>query len=134
MTMNGGRFTGRGAGRGGGRGGRGRSRGYGGRTPVKTVVKKKTIADYNYYIGSSKQASDFEITTEFVINHVKKTFEYGHNIGTALKLLEPMDKLKDKPKLAVSTGSNAETKIQEQKQFDMEFNADYEEFRKRIRT
>eukprot|EP00978_Attheya_sp_CCMP212_P012569 scaffold31431_cov54-Attheya_sp.AAC.1 len=130
MTMNGGRFTGRG----GGRGGRGRSRDYGGRTPVKTVVKKKTIADYNYYIGSSKQESDYEITTEFVINHIKKTFEYGHNIRTALKLLELMDKLKDKPKLAVSKDSDANTKIQEQKQFDMEFNADYEEFRKRIQT
>jgi hypothetical protein len=111
MTMTGGRFTERG----GGRGGRGQSRGYGERTPVKTVVKKKMIADYNYYIGSSKQASNFEITIEFVINHIKKTFEYGHDIGTALKLLELMDKLKDKPKLAASVNADADAKIQEQK-------------------
>eukprot|EP00978_Attheya_sp_CCMP212_P016785 scaffold44262_cov52-Attheya_sp.AAC.7 len=117
-----------------GSGGRGRSRGYGGRTPVNTVIKKKMFADYYYYIGSSKQASDFEITTEFMINHIKNTFEYGHDIRTVLKMLDPMDKLKSKPKLAVSKASDPSDKVQEQKQFDMEFNADYEEFRKRIRT
>ncbi len=38
------------------------------------VKKKKTIEDYYFYVGSCKQASDFETTSEFLVNHVKKTF------------------------------------------------------------
>lgn len=48
---------------------------------------KKGLTDYNYYLGSAKQASDYETTTEFLINYVKKTFEYGSDIGQALKEL-----------------------------------------------
>ena len=44
---------------------------------------KKSVNDYNYYLGSSKQASDYETTTEYLINHIKKVFDYGNDIGTA---------------------------------------------------
>ena len=39
----------------------------GGRTSYKTTNtnKRKTIEDYNFYVGSHKQASDFETTYEF---------------------------------------------------------------------
>ena len=40
-----------------------------------TKTSKKTIEDYFFYVGSSKQASDYEITTEYVINHIKKLFD-----------------------------------------------------------
>jgi hypothetical protein len=29
---------------------------------------KKSVNDYNYYLGSAKQASDYEMTTNFLIN------------------------------------------------------------------
>ena len=39
--------------------------------------------NYNYYLGSAKQASDYETTTEFLINYIKKLYDYGKNdIGT----------------------------------------------------
>ena len=45
---------------------------------------KKSVNDYNYYlVGSVKQASDYETTTEYLINHIKKVFDYGNDIGTA---------------------------------------------------
>jgi hypothetical protein len=46
---------------------------------------KKTINDYNYYLGSTKQASDYQVTTKFIINHILKTYEYGEDIGQALE-------------------------------------------------
>ena len=100
-------------GRGGGRGGQQKSKS----TSKDKVVekKKKTITDYTYYMGSAKQASDFETTTQFVINHIKKTYEYGNDIGTALKLLEPMQSKFAKPVLAVSSAADADTKEQENK-------------------
>jgi hypothetical protein len=53
---------------------------------------RKSLNDYNYYIGSATQASDYETTTEYVINYIKKTFDYGNDIGTELKELTPIDK------------------------------------------
>jgi hypothetical protein len=63
---------------GGNRSRRGSLKGRGGRKPHlanKEPKKKKTIDDYYFYVGSSKQASDFKTTSEFLINHVKKTFD-----------------------------------------------------------
>ena len=63
---------------------------------------KKDVTDYVYYLGSSKQASDYEITTEFLINHIKKTYEYGNDIGSALEDIKPIDTTSWKPKMQVS--------------------------------
>ena len=89
----------------GGQGGRGRSF-YLKQTNNEKVTgdkKKKTLTDYTFYLGSAKQASDYEITVEYVINHIKKTYEFGNDIGTALKKLEPVTKLFTKPSLSMST-------------------------------
>jgi len=53
--------------------------------------KKKSIEDYVYYVGSARQASDYEITTEFVINYIRKTYTDGEDIATALETLEDID-------------------------------------------
>ena len=42
---------------------------------------------------------DFKITTEYIINHVKKTFKYGRDIATALKEQKNFDLDTHKPKL-----------------------------------
>jgi hypothetical protein len=48
---------------------------------------KKNLTDYNYHLGSATQAADYETTTEFIVNYIKTTFDYGDDIGTALKTL-----------------------------------------------
>ena len=66
----------------GGGGGRGRTSGR--RTPLqsnKPVNRKKTIKEYYFYVGSSKQASDYETTSEYIINYIKKTFDRGNDIA-----------------------------------------------------
>jgi hypothetical protein len=54
--------------------------------PKKEI--KKSVNDYNYYLRSAKQASDYEMITQFLINYIKKTFNYGSDIGQALKELK----------------------------------------------
>ena len=60
------------SGRGRGRGGRGK---FQARTPYTGAPKenykemKKSINDWSYYLGSTKQASEFKATTEFLINY-----------------------------------------------------------------
>ena len=64
--------------------------------------KKKTLTDYNYYLGSLKQASDYETPTEFIINHIKKTYTDGKDIAKALYDLEPINTASWRPSLEVS--------------------------------
>ena len=38
-----------------------------------------------YSIGSAKQASDYSVITQFIINYIRKTFDNGSDIGDALE-------------------------------------------------
>jgi hypothetical protein len=78
---------------------------------------KKSHSDYVYYLGSAKQASDYEKTTEYLINHIRKTFSFGNDIGMALENLEEYDMLLHCPTLQVSTLTDAAAKAAEDKQF-----------------
>ena len=40
----------------------------------KIPKKMKTLEDYYFYVESSKQAPDYEMTYEFLIDHIKKTY------------------------------------------------------------
>ena len=73
----------------------------------KTVQKKKTLEDHYFYVGSSKQASDYEITSEYIINHVKLTFERGNDIAEAMRSLQLEDTDNWKPTLLRSAATDA---------------------------
>ena len=49
--------------------------------------KKKNIEDYVFYLGTSKQASDYETSAKYILNHIKMTFERGNNIAESLRTL-----------------------------------------------
>ena len=124
-------MTGRLSGYRGGRGGRG-----GRKPPVpkQDTKKKKSIEDYFFYVGSSKQASDFETTAEFLVNYVKKTFDSGHDIAEALRTHEPVDTEVWKPTLSFSSESDDTVKKQEDRQYELEYKADLDEFMRRRRA
>jgi len=130
-------MTGRGRGRGGnyrsrfpsGRGGRGGNSSNNG-TPIRS--QKKSLADYVYYLGSTKQAADYEITTEYLINHIKKTFAFGSDIGTALENLEHYPIADHKPMLEISLeAEDQDIKEAENEQFKMDFKAEYDAYMRR---
>ena len=93
--------------------------------------KKKALEDYYFYVGSSKQASDYEVTADYIINHIKLTFEYGNDIAEALRNLELEDTNLWKPKLVQSKEADAATAAVENKQLDMEWQNEYKDFSKR---
>ena len=51
----------------------------------KSSFKKKTIEDYVFYIGSNKQASDYEVTVEFILNHFKMTCQDSNDIAESIE-------------------------------------------------
>ena len=92
---------------------------------------KRTLADNVYYLGSAKQASDYESITEFLINYIKKTFTYGMDIGTVLESLQELDLNEYKPSLSVSLNHDEIIRMAEDKQFEIEFKSEYDVFTKR---
>ena len=61
----------------------------------KAIKQKKTINDYQFFIGTNKQASEFENASEFMINYIKHTFDRGNDIAKTLRTLnlQETDKL-----------------------------------------
>jgi hypothetical protein len=110
-----------------------RSAGRGGSIGKPSYIKK-TVEDYYFYVGSSKQASDYEITAEFVVNHIKKTFDRGNDISEALRTLVRPDTDTWKPTLKMSVDTDTSVKQREDKQFEMEYKAELDQAMKRRRA
>ena len=101
-----------------------------GTTKTKSDTKK-TIQDCCYYVPTSKQAHDFHQTTEFIINHIRETMEYGADIAEAVKNLKPANTTLWRPHLEASILQDQHQQEQEQRQFDFQFQEDYKLFKKR---
>ena len=80
---------GRQADRRGGRGGRGWA--YKKDNKKTYDKKKKTLEDYYFYVGSDKQASNFESTYKFMVNYIKRTYTRGNDVAESLRKLEAPD-------------------------------------------
>ena len=52
--------------------------------------RKWSIDDYIFYLGTSKQASDFQVSLEFTLNYIKRTFKRA---TISQKAYEPCQKL-----------------------------------------
>ena len=96
------------------------------------ATRKKGIEDYTFYIGTSKQASDYEETSEFIINYIKRTFQHGNDIAETLRTLTPQDIETWRPKLEASKSDNENIAKIENKQFEIEFKASLDESMKRL--
>ena len=103
----------------------------------KPEKEKRSLKDHNYYIGNSKQASDCKTTTEFIINHIKKTYNHGKDIAEALNELKPVDQADWALQLEVSVipGNDADLirrRDGENRQFELEFKEDWTRYQKRV--
>ena len=99
-----------------------------------TTKKKKTLEDYYFYVGSSKQASDFETTYDFLLNYIKRTYTRGNDIAEALRKMESPDKNNWTPVLQMIIDTNDEVKKRENRQCELDYKAEYDEYMKRKRT
>ena len=110
-------MSGRGRGR-TGRGGRGFNSRFNSSSQPKKENKdnKKFFNDYNYYIGSAKQASKFEATTEFLINYIKQTYKFGMDIAMAIINQENINTETWEPPIKRSQSEDPEIKKAENEQ------------------
>jgi hypothetical protein len=99
-------MTGRAYNRGGKGGGRGGGRGQASTASPKPPAKEKTLEDYVFYVGSSKQASDYETTKDFVLNHIKQSLDHGKDIANAMRTLKKPDFDEWDPEVKASTNAD----------------------------
>ena len=92
---------------------------------------KKTLEDYIFYIGTNKQASDFELIREYIINHIKKTYEYGHDVCESLRTQAKINVNSWRPTLKVSSKTDPDEKKTEGEQFKLEYKAELDECMRR---
>ncbi|KAL7572989.1 hypothetical protein ACA910_007487 [Epithemia clementina (nom. ined.)] len=91
----------------------------------KAETKKKGLSDYMYYLGSAKTAADYEVTTRFLMNWIRKNYEYGEDIASSLEDRAMVNPSKWEPTLKRLTNpGDSKTKEQvttENKQYEMIF-------------
>ena len=131
---------GRSGGRGRGKGGRGRSQSRGGRggrggkpnNQRRPITAKKSLQEATYKLGNATSGAEYELTTEFLLNYIRKTFSRGDDIATALETETKF--AATKPALDVSTSKDEDTKYAENKQYEIEFKSKLDLYNKRQET
>ena len=99
----------------------------------KVAISKYQCMDY--FLGLAKQASGFDTTTEFLINYIKKWYDYGNDIGTAPENLESVLNVAPwKLQTQVSIEEDEAICTANNRQFEIEFKADYNTFSKQVQT
>jgi hypothetical protein len=116
-------MNGRNPGRRGGRGGRGYRSNNASKDFKSTAKKKKTLEDYYFYLGSAKQASNYESAADFIFNHIKKEYDRGRDIAESLRELEIPDTDLWMPTLRASSDTDPLVQALENKQYEMEYKA-----------
>jgi len=91
--------------------------------------QKKTLAEKFYYIGSVKQASNFTLAMNFILNQIKKTFTNGDYNGYALEECEEMDFTKLMPTMHQFTSTDKAIEEFENKQYVILYKAEIQVFK-----
>ena len=99
-------MTGRSSGRHGRRGRQGsrtRSRSTISKISTSKLIRQKSLNDYKYAIRTAKQACNYNKITNYLILHIRKTYEDGGDITNMIENQEPFNFNSSAPKLKIST-------------------------------
>ena len=86
-----------------------------------------------FYVGTAKQASDYELSAELIINFIKRIFTRGNDISESLRMLAEFHTKQWRPTLQTSTSNIPEAKICEDKQYKFEYKSKLDEAIKQSR-
>ena len=110
------------------RGGRGNTKKSGSQTDKPGDKQRKQLEDYVYYIGSAKQASDAIVVTKYLINHIRETYTHGDDVASTLETKQPFDFDSIMPVLKMSIAATDTVKERENKQYEMLYTAEINNF------
>jgi hypothetical protein len=87
-----------------------------------------TLADLIYYVGASRQASYFSIITDYIINHIRQTFDYSNDVANALNSRTTIDFGMLMPDLQESIEIDQDIRDRQNKQFSVLYEAEIKLF------
>ena len=70
---------------------------------ISKLIEQKILNDYKYATGTAKQAGDYNKITNYLILHIRKTYENGGDVADAIENQEPLNFNSSAPKLKIST-------------------------------
>ena len=82
---------------------------------------------------SSKQASDFEVTTKVIINHIQESFDSTKYIAEALRIMNSQSTADWRPTMSVSTSEDEATRDRENRELELDYKGKSAYYRKRVR-
>ena len=91
------------------------------------------MEECEHHIGSRKQASDFEVTTKSIINHVQEIFDAGEDIAEALRMMNGSSMTEWRLTLSVSTSEDEVTRDRESRKFKLDCKGELADHRERMR-
>jgi hypothetical protein len=86
-------------------------------------TRKKGPKRHIFIIVSSKQASEFDLVSQFIINHIRKEYEDSNNVGDALEDRKEVDFSQFKPGLQFSQDQDQITRDKEDQENEKIFEA-----------
>ena len=95
--------------------------------------KSKSLEDCEFCAGSSKQASDFEVTTKLIIDHAQEAFDSDKGVAEALRMMSGQGRAKWKPTASVSTSEDESTRDRESREFELDCKGESADHRERVR-
>jgi hypothetical protein len=79
-------------------------------------------------VGSARQASDFSVITDYIVNHICQSFAYGNEIANALESKVPTNFALMMPTLMISSDPDKTINQQENKQHSILYEAELQRF------
>ena len=95
--------------------------------------KKKSLEDYECCTGSRKKASDFEVTTKVIINHIQENFDSGRDVTDALRTLNDLDIDEQMPTISLSAVEDESARDIESRELELDCKGELPDCRKRTR-
>ena len=88
---------------------------------LHSTKSKKGVNDYIFYVGTTKQASDYKICAEFPTNYIKRTVDKGNDIAEILGTLTKIETDTWKLQLKISTNTDKVQTERKNKHYETEY-------------
>ena len=120
----------------GGRGGRGtgNNRSRKGNRSGNANKTKKTLQEHIYHLGTASQASDYVTITDFILNHIKKTYVNGDDIADAIEAGEEPNFTEWRPQRERSVSTDPDVQQMEDEDLMISYKLELQSFIKRRDT
>ena len=84
-------------------------------------------------MGSSKQGSCFEATTNIIINHAQENFNSGEDVAEALRTMISLNAYECRTIMSASTSCDEALRDRERSDFELDYKGESAAYRKHVR-